>query len=223
MQKPNLVKTTYQDAKHDIFLECYADAIVYQHTNDGSKTLIAIRLGGYPEQVRAMSDAIYGGGTIRLEQEDHIRMEMATLTKRYERALSMDGVYAEATLFPQDDPEIAKMEDGEQETLSTQRSCYLLTPAGDRDRLLEEIDRRTSVPLIPEFRDYFLDALIQKNISPPRMPTPTAEPTGKSSGSVSCRGCLRWSIPDSFWKTPFSFPSPIWGRSCRNTRRSLSS
>ena len=166
MRKPNLVKAIYQDAGRGVLLECYADTIVYQTAKGGDQTLIAIRLGGYPEQVRAMSDAIYGGGSVRLEQDGHIQLQMATLPKRYDRTLSMDGVYAEATLFPQDDPETTTAEE-DQEKLPNWRSCYLFTPAGDRDRLLEEIDRRTGVPLIPEFRDYFLDTLIHKEILVP--------------------------------------------------------
>ena len=167
MQRPNLVKAVYQDTQQGIFLECYADMIVYQTTKGGNQTLFAIRMGGYPEQVQAMSDAIYGGGDIRLEQDEHIKLQMSTLPKHYDRSLSMDGVYAEATLFPQDDLEIAAAKDEDQTKLPTRRNCYLFTPVGDRDQLLEEIDRRTSVPLIPEFRDYFLDALIQKEILTP--------------------------------------------------------
>ena len=37
-----------------------------------------------------------------------------------------------------------------------------LLPAGDRDRLFEELDRKTAAPLIPEFRDCVLDALIDR-------------------------------------------------------------
>lgn len=168
MQRSNLVKVIYQDPQRGISLECYADTIVYQTAKGGDQTLFAIRLGGYPEQVRAMSDAIYGGGTVRLEQEDGPRLQMSTLAKGYDRSISMDGIYAEATLFAQDDPEIsvAKGED-EQTKRPARRSCCLFTPAGDRDRLLEEIDRRTGVPLIPDFRDYFLDSLIQKEFLAP--------------------------------------------------------
>ncbi len=167
MQKSNLVKVIYQDTGRGISLECYTDTVVYQTAKGGDKTLIAIRLGGYPEQVRGMSDAIYGGGSVRLEQDERIQFQMATLPKGYDRTLSMDGTYAEATLFPQDDPEITAAEEEGQEQLPTQRSCYLFTPVGDRDRLLEEIDRRTGVPLIPEFRDYFLNTLIQKEVLVP--------------------------------------------------------
>ena len=39
------------------------------------------------------------------------------------------------------------------------RKCYIFCPAGDRDRLFEELDRKTAAPLIPEFRDGLLEAL----------------------------------------------------------------
>ena len=51
MQRPNLVKAVYQDTQQGIFLECYADMIVYQTTKGCNQTLFAIRLGGYPEQI----------------------------------------------------------------------------------------------------------------------------------------------------------------------------
>ena len=99
MQKPNLVKVIYQDAGRGIFLEGYADTIVYRTSAGGSHTLVAIRIGGYPEQVRAMSDAIYGGGSVRLEQGEKVNMLMSSQPKQYDRSQSMDGVYAEAALF----------------------------------------------------------------------------------------------------------------------------
>ena len=46
--------------------------------------------------------------------------------------------------------------------LSQPRKCYIFCPAGDRDRLFEELDRKTAAPLIPEFRDYVLDALTDR-------------------------------------------------------------
>ena len=42
------------------------------------------------------------------------------------------------------------------------RQCYLFCPAGDRERLFEELDHKTAAPLIPAFRDYVLDTLIQR-------------------------------------------------------------
>lgn len=122
-----------------------------------------------PNKCRAMSDAIYAGSTIFFEQDEGGRLSMNTLTKQYDRKLSMDGVYAEATLFVKDEPEVVPTEEQQegQTTLGAQRDCYLFTPAGDRERLFDEIDLRTGAPLIREFQDYFLDALMQKEILVP--------------------------------------------------------
>ena len=167
MKTSNLVKVLYQDADRGIFLECYADAIVYQNGKGGA-ALYAIRLGGYPEQVRGIVDAIYGGGSIRLEQEGGCSLSLKALAKQYDRKLSMDGVYAEATIFVRDEPEIAVSgsEDG-QTRMPAPRRCYIFTPPGDRDRLFEEIDLRTGAPLIREFQDYFLDTLTARGFLTP--------------------------------------------------------
>ena len=50
------------------------------------------------------------------------------------------------------------METGAQQEIQPRR-CYIFCPAGDRDRLFEELDHKTAAPLIPEFRDYVLDTL----------------------------------------------------------------
>src|SRR5699024_5980208 len=44
------------------------------------------------------------------------------------------------------------------------RKCIIFCPENDRDRLFEEVDRKTAVPLIPEFRDYVLDELERRGI-----------------------------------------------------------
>lgn len=49
-------------------------------------------------------------------------------------------------------------QDGTQETIQPRR-CYIFCPAGDRDRLFEELDHKTAAPLIPAFRDYVLEEL----------------------------------------------------------------
>lgn len=48
----------YCDAEQKITLNCYADTLVYHKANGRERNLVAIRFGGYPEQVRAMSDAL---------------------------------------------------------------------------------------------------------------------------------------------------------------------
>ena len=53
---------SYYNPKQSIRLSAYADTIVLEP--DGrEQRLRAIRFGGYPEMVRAMSDAIYAGAT----------------------------------------------------------------------------------------------------------------------------------------------------------------
>lgn len=57
----NQIELSYFDPKLSVRLTAYADTIVLENTG-GVSTIVAIRFGGYPEMVRAMWDAIYGGG-----------------------------------------------------------------------------------------------------------------------------------------------------------------
>ena len=45
----------------------------------------------------------------------------------------------------------------------TQRK-FIFCKENDRDALFEEIDEKVSVPLIPEFKDYIIDTLIEQKI-----------------------------------------------------------
>ena len=65
MPAPKLIPVSYRDSGNVIHLTCYADTLVYTKSDSNTGWLIGIRIGGYPEQVRGMSDAIYGGGEIR--------------------------------------------------------------------------------------------------------------------------------------------------------------
>ena len=83
MSQPQLWKVTYEDKKG------------------------GIRFGGEPEKVQGLADAIYGGGTVEVEPD----LKLDTLPKQYQRQLSHDGIYAEATLFLRDsEPEPAAQE-----------------------------------------------------------------------------------------------------------------
>ena len=164
--KSNLIPVSYYDPSKQIRLSAYADTVVYEQERH-ERILRAIRFGGYPEMAQAMADAIYAGGAIdaQIAGEDlRLRAEI----KRYERQVTHDGVYAEATLLCRDDEQNAKTSDesGEAEDSESQdgsdlppRKCVIFCPAGDRERLFEELDRKTAVPLIPAFRDYVLDEL----------------------------------------------------------------
>ena len=68
MNRAKLMKVTYYDPKNSIRLTGYADTVVWD--TKGQSTLAALRFGGYPEEVRGLSDAIYGGATIEIEGRD---------------------------------------------------------------------------------------------------------------------------------------------------------
>ena len=175
MTSSKLIELTYYDPQTSVRLSAYADTIILD--SDGQDKLIsAIRFGGYPEMVRGMSDAIYGGATIEAILNEG-GLPLKSRLKGYQRQLSHDGAYATATLMASDDiqsadepedPDISEEDDGpekaeEQADEQKQpRRCYIFCPAGDRDRLFEELDRKTAAPLIPAFRDYVLDALINR-------------------------------------------------------------
>ena len=163
-----LIELSYFDPKSNVRLTAYADTIMVESAG-GSSTITAIRFGGYPEMVRAMADAIYGGATIETVQNDKKR-NLKSIPKKYRRQLAHDGVYATATLMagddaltaePQDDGEDSEAEAGTQQEIQP-RKCYLFCPAGDRNSLFRELDSKTAAPLIPEFRDYVLDTLIAR-------------------------------------------------------------
>ncbi len=160
-----LIELTYFDPKSSVRLTAYADTVMVDR--DGKDSVItAIRFGGYPEMVRAMADAIYGGITIETAQNGKKR-SLKSIPKKYRRQLAHDGVYTTATLMadddaltaePQSDEEDSEAEAGTQQEIQP-RKCYLFCPAGDRDSLFRELDSKTAAPLIPAFRDYVLDAL----------------------------------------------------------------
>ena len=171
MSNSKLIELSYYDPSAQVRLSAYADTLVLDHDQNGS-IISAIRFGGYPEMVRAMADAIYGGATIEAAQNDTTRMLQSSL-KSYQRQITHDGIYAVATLMAadtvQEDDRSGKHEkdedtnlvDTEQMELQPRR-CYIFCPARDQKRLFEELDRKTAAPLIPEFQDYVLSSLRQR-------------------------------------------------------------
>lgn len=167
MSQSRLIPLTYYDPGKEVRLTVYADTIILDRSGEGS-VISAVRFGGYPEMVKAMSDAIYGGATLEMPLNGQTS-QLKAIPKQYRRQMSHDGQYAVGTLMANDDPQAADSPDddedpeeaGEQQTIQP-RKCYIFVPAGDRDRLFEELDRKTAAPLIPEFRDCVLDALIDR-------------------------------------------------------------
>ena len=163
MAESKLIELSYFDPGKEVRLTAYADTIIVDR-KDNSNTITALRFGGYPEMVRAMSDAIYGGATLDAERNGQT-LRLTSNPKGYQRQLSHDGAYAVATLMANDDAQMADPQSGIQEDKAEEdvtpqpRKCYIFCPEGDRNKLFEELDHKTAAPLIPEFQDYVLDAL----------------------------------------------------------------
>ncbi len=154
----------YFDAERKIDLKCYADTYVYHKASGRERNLVAIRFGGYPEQVRALSDAMRKNVGVDAEVEGHSIIIQAKDVK-YKKILSHDGIYAEGTIVAMDDDMTDMQEEkSEVERPNCKRRMYIFCAEGDRDELFAEVDKKTSIPMIPEFRDYILDELIKKRI-----------------------------------------------------------
>ena len=168
--RSRLIPVSYYNASQEVRLSAYADTIVYEQNGPNRNILRAIRFGGYPEMVRGLADAVYAGGTLDANMGDG-PLWLESQAKRYRRQVTHDGVYAEATLLAIDDDQETKAskseEDGGEEHEEMDlppRKCIIFCPENDRDRLFEEVDRKTAVPLIPEFRDYVLDELERRDV-----------------------------------------------------------
>ena len=181
MNRAKLMKVTYYDPKNSIRLTGYADTVVWDEKN--AHTLVALRFGGYPEEVRGLSDAIYGGATIEIEAEEKT-LTLRSMTKQYRRELSHDGPYAEATLIAEDDGQQARSdgqkkedakEDAEEADLDRDqikvdlppRNAYIFCTKGNKEDLFRAVDQKTAVPMIPEYQDYVLSELMRRNILRP--------------------------------------------------------
>ena len=171
-----LIKVSYYDAKEEIGLECYADTVVIEEEEKRSY-IAAIRLGGYPESVKGMSDAIYGGGSITFDIDEE-EYEISGKVKQYRREYSHDGLYAEAVLWilDEDHRQISSSDENNGSDESTTdnevveiapRKCYIFCTLDDSEHLFEAVDEKTSVPLIHEFKDYVISELKRRDILKP--------------------------------------------------------
>lgn len=162
-----LMKMEYFDLKAETRLETYADTAVVEKEGNAS-FIAAVRFGGYPESVKGMSDAIYGGGSVTVEIDGE-PVSLCSRTKQYRRELSHDGIYAEATLVIRDGEVNSDSGEGNKsaDKPDMPRKCYLFCEQGDRGRLFEELDKKTGVPMIPEFQEYMLAELQARGILKP--------------------------------------------------------
>ena len=128
MSNSKLIELSYYDPSAQVRLSAYADTIVLDHNEKGG-VICAIRFGGYPEMVRAMADAIYGGATLEATQNDTVRLLQSSL-KGYRRQMTHDGVYAVATLMASDDAqeESRQQDAGEERTLEKSERAISSAP-----------------------------------------------------------------------------------------------
>ena len=164
MEAKQLMKMSYFDPKAETRLEAYADTVVIENEGD-IPYFAAVRLGGYPESVKGMSEAIFGGGSVSVVIDDR-HTTVHSRVKQYRKEFSHDGIYADATLLIQDEEQRTDNSDGDDDSgnYSQPRKCYLFCEQDNADRLFEELDKKTSVPLIPEFKDYVLSELRNRGI-----------------------------------------------------------
>jgi len=162
MELESLPSVRYRDTDSKISLQCYADTLVY-HKHKNERTLIAMRFGGYPEHVRGLCDALSSGIKFEADVQNHT-IVLTSLRKQYRKSLSHDGIYAEATLFALDDSIEDDNEDEQQSnTENKKRSMFIFCKPGDKESLFAEIDKKTSVPMIPAFGDYIISELEKAN------------------------------------------------------------
>ncbi len=180
MEAKKLMKVTYQDLKKGIRLNAYADAVIW--SEDPAPTLAGLRFGGYAEVVRGLTDAIYGGATIEIEDVDGSILILKSLSKQYHREVSHEGLYAEATLIAEDEIQESLKSQNQKEKSSKRaqrddlfdddvpqqnipaHTCYIFCHSGNENELFQAIDRKSYVPMIPEYQNYILTELKRRNI-----------------------------------------------------------
>ena len=154
MSKQPLIQVSCLDQGKQIGLSNYADMVAYNRKN----TVAALRIGGYPERVQAMSAAILGGCELELTGSRRTLRVHSREGFRYERKISQNGVYAEGIFYLRDDPPPSP---SEKET-AAKRNLYFF--CHNEAELFTELDRRLSVPLIPSFQDYVISELKQRDL-----------------------------------------------------------
>ena len=122
---------------------------------DGNKSLVAIRFGGYPETVLAMSDALFSGSKIALRlPKEKSETELTTHGGNYIRRMKAGDTASECVLRANDDEKKEKDENP--------RDLYIFCK--DESGLFTELDSKLSVPLMPEWEEYFIRELKDRKI-----------------------------------------------------------
>ena len=156
-----LIRVSCINKGERIGLVNYSDLVVF----DKDKTVVALRIGGYPEAVQAMSDIIIAGCDLELQGSRETIKVNTKGHRNYERRLSHDGIYAEGMHYLKDDvPNTIMIGDDESggTKVAVKKNLYFF--CNNDDELFAELDRKLSVPLIPEFKNFFVSELRNRNI-----------------------------------------------------------
>ncbi|MBS7297652.1 MAG: hypothetical protein KIG65_01065 [Eubacteriales bacterium] len=151
-----LSTVTYNDYDAKIAISCYADTFVFNKRDGNTRELVAMRFGGYAEHVKAMSDVVRKGVTVQANVDNH-PIILKVMQKDFRRSITHDGMYAEGMVMALDDEIGAETEEGQRDNKKDEKhKMYIFCKEGDTDELFAEFDRKTSIPLIPDFKDYIL-------------------------------------------------------------------
>lgn len=155
MSQQPLIQVSVIDKGQKIGVVNYADMVAL----DKDQKIVAIRFGGYPETVQSMSDALVTGCELILESGSSSLKANSKDCRNYERRITKDGVYAEGLYYLKDDiPRSYTVGDSDNEqTVKGDSRLYFF--CHDEEELFSALDSKLSVPLIPEFKDYFLSEL----------------------------------------------------------------
>ena len=177
-----LMKAIYSDPAQTITLTAWADTVAVDPRDN---LLIAVRLGGYPEVTAGLVNAVSGGGTLSV-QLDGETLVCTPQQGRYSKEVSRDGTYAVAALLW--DNQSARKQGGGKQTEETEeqkektdkaqeaRVYYLACPVRDKTALYHEIDKVSTIPMLPEFRDYMINELQARDMMAPCRVYTTGEP-----------------------------------------------
>ena len=177
-----LMKAIYSDPAQTITLTAWADTVAVDPRDN---LLIAVRLGGYSEVTAGLVNAVSGGGTLSV-QLDGETLVCTPQQGRYSKAVSRDGTYAVAALLW--DNQSARKQGGGKQTEETEeqkektdkaqeaRVYYLACPVRDKTALYHEIDKVSTIPMLPEFRDYMINELQARDMLAPCRVYTTGEP-----------------------------------------------
>lgn len=154
----DILEVSYRDYSKEIHLLNYADIVV---VDDKTNNLIMMRFGGYSEAVKAMADAIGAGGSIDVNYNGYWNRYYCK-AKEYVKDLKKERYYAECIIRRKDVEDKAKAEDDDEDESASagpeevKRAYIYLKKDSDRKKLFREIDKKTSIPMLPEFGDYVI-------------------------------------------------------------------